>query len=86
MDMGLLYSNVPKSELNGYADAGYLSYPHNGKSQIGYLFTSGGTTILSRSVKQTILALHEASRECVWLRTVIQRIFYKNSFLLMIFK
>nr|KYP45741.1 Retrovirus-related Pol polyprotein from transposon TNT 1-94 [Cajanus cajan] len=45
MDMGLLYSNVPKPELNSYADAGYLSDPHNGKSQTGYLFTSGGTTI-----------------------------------------
>nr|KYP74358.1 hypothetical protein KK1_007033 [Cajanus cajan] len=32
MDMGLLYSNVPKLELNGYADAGYLSNPRNGKS------------------------------------------------------
>nr|KYP60987.1 Retrovirus-related Pol polyprotein from transposon TNT 1-94 [Cajanus cajan] len=75
MDMGLLYSNVPKPELNGYADAGYLSDAHNGKSQTRYLFTSGGTTISWRSVKQTIsstssnhaeiLALHEASRECV---------------------
>nr|KYP58720.1 Retrovirus-related Pol polyprotein from transposon TNT 1-94 [Cajanus cajan] len=84
MDMGLLYSNVSKPELNGYADAGYLSDPHNGKSQTGYLFTSGGTAISWRSVKQTIsatssnhaeiLALHEASRECVWLRSVIQHI------------
>nr|KYP45552.1 Retrovirus-related Pol polyprotein from transposon TNT 1-94 [Cajanus cajan] len=32
IDMGLLYSNVPKPELNDYADAGYLSDPHNGKS------------------------------------------------------
>nr|KYP62664.1 hypothetical protein KK1_017205 [Cajanus cajan] len=51
MDMGLLYSNVPKPELNGYADAGYLSDPHNGKSQTRYLFTNGGTTISWRSVK-----------------------------------
>nr|KYP55779.1 Retrovirus-related Pol polyprotein from transposon TNT 1-94 [Cajanus cajan] len=75
MDMGLLYSNVSKPELNGYADACYLSDPHNDKSQIGYLFTSGGTVISWRSVKQTIsatssnhaeiLALHEAIHEYV---------------------
>lgn len=84
MDMGLFYSNVSKLDLIGYADAGYLSDPHNGRSQTGYLFTSGGTAISWRSVKQTItatssnhaeiLALHEASRECIWLRSVIHHI------------
>ena len=84
MDMGLFYSKVPKFELTRYADACYLSDPHNGRSQIGYLFTFGGTTISWRSVKQTItatssnhaelLTLHEASRECVWLRSLIQHI------------
>ena len=29
MDIGLYYPNVPKSELIGYADAGYMSDPHN---------------------------------------------------------
>nr|KYP61353.1 Retrovirus-related Pol polyprotein from transposon TNT 1-94 [Cajanus cajan] len=38
MNMGLLYSNISKPELNGYADAGYLSDPHNDKSQTGYFF------------------------------------------------
>lgn len=28
--MGLFYSKVPKFELTGYADAGYLLGPHNG--------------------------------------------------------
>jgi len=84
MDIGLFYSKVPKFELTGYVDAGYLLDTHNGRSQIGYLFTCGGTTISWRSVKQTItatssnhvelLALHEASRECVWLRSLIQNI------------
>jgi ribonuclease HI len=84
MDMGLLYHKVPKLEIIGYADAGYLSDPHNGRSQTGYLFTSGDTAISWRSVKQTIaatssnhaelLALHEASRECVWLRSLTQHI------------
>jgi len=65
-----------------YADVGYLSDPHNGLSQIGYLITCHGTTISWRYVKQTIittssnhaknLALHEASHECVWLRSIIQ--------------
>jgi hypothetical protein len=73
--MGLFYSSDSKSELVGYADAGYLSDPHKGRSQTGYLFTCGGTAISWRSTKQTlavassnhaeIIAMHEASRECV---------------------
>jgi len=42
MNMGLFYTNDSKSNLMGYTDAGYLSHPHNGRSQIGYLFTCGG--------------------------------------------
>ncbi|GJX34940.1 retrovirus-related pol polyprotein from transposon TNT 1-94 [Tanacetum coccineum] len=63
---------------------GYMSDPHKGRSQIGYVFTSGGTAISWRSIKQTIattssnhaeiLAIHEASRECVWLRNATQHI------------
>ena len=84
MDMGLYYPNVPKAELVGYADAGYMSDPHNARSQTGYLFTCGDTTISWRSTKQSItatssnhaeiLAIHEASRECFWLRSVIHHI------------
>ena len=68
----------------GYSDAGYLSDPHNTRSQTGYVFLSGGTAISWRSVKQTfvatssnhseILALHEAGHECAWLRSLIQYI------------
>ena len=29
MDMDLYYANVPKEELIDYADAGYMSDPHN---------------------------------------------------------
>ena len=83
MDMGLFYSkDVPQaSQLNGYTDAGYLSDPHKSISQNGYVFTSGGTAISWRSCKQSfpdtssnhseIIALHDASRECVWLRSLI---------------
>ncbi|XP_073138282.1 secreted RxLR effector protein 161-like [Henckelia pumila] len=80
----IFYSNACNLQLIGYADAGYLSDPHKGKSQTGYLFTYGGTAISWRSTKQTmvatssnhakILAIHEASRECVWLRSKIHRI------------
>ena len=83
-DMGLFYSKVMEPQLLGYADAGYLSDPHNARSQIGYIFTYGNTAIFWRSVKQTmvatssnhseILAMHEARRECVWLRSMIQHI------------
>jgi hypothetical protein len=82
--MGLFYPNKSNPQLVRYADVGYLSDPHKGRSQIGYLFTCGNTAILWRSVKQTIsatssnhseiIAIHEVSRECVWLRSVIQYI------------
>ncbi|CAJ2646900.1 unnamed protein product [Trifolium pratense] len=65
-------------------DAGYLSDPHNAKSQTGYVFTYGDTAISWRSQKQTlvatssnhaeVIALHEASKECRWLRSVTQHI------------
>ena len=61
-----------------------MSDPHKGRSQTGYLFTCRGTAISWRSVKQTLvatssnhaelLAIHEASRECFWLRSVIHHI------------
>lgn len=52
--MGLFYPKIPKLELLGYADVGFWSDPHNGKSQTGYLLTSGDITISWRSVKQII--------------------------------
>ncbi|WJZ95457.1 hypothetical protein VitviT2T_014227 [Vitis vinifera] len=83
-DMCLFYSRKSKQQLLGYADARYLSDPHKGRSQIGYVFNCNGTTISWRSVKQTmvatssnhleILIVHEASRECIWLRSMIQDI------------
>ena len=81
-DMGLFYFKAMEPQLLGYADAGYLSDPHNARSQTEYIFTYGNTAISWRSVKQTmvttssnhseILMMHEASRECVWLRSMIQ--------------
>ena len=83
-DMRLFYSKAMEPQLLSYADAGYLSDPHKAPSQTGYIFTYGNTAISWRSVKQTmvatssnhskILVMHEASRECVWLRSMIQHI------------
>ena len=83
-DMGLFYSKTLELQFFGYADAGYLLHPRKARSQIGYIFTYGNTTISWRSVKQTmvatssnhleILAMHEVGRECVWLRYMIQHI------------
>ena len=67
MNMGLFYPNDSKLDLMGYANAGYLSDPHNGRSQTGYLFTCGGTTISWRSVKQTITSTSSNHAEIlVW--------------------
>jgi hypothetical protein len=70
--------------LTGYTDAGYLSDPHNARSQIGFVFLYSGTAISWKSIKQTliatstnhskIVALYEASRECVWLHRMINHI------------
>jgi hypothetical protein len=59
----------------GYTDAGYLFDHHNARRKTGYVFLYGGTTISWKSSKQTlvatstnyseIIALYEASRECV---------------------
>ena len=68
----------------GYIDAGYLSDPHKGRSQTGYMFNCNGIAISWRSIKQImvatlsnhskILIIHEASCECIWLRSMIQYI------------
>ena len=86
VDLGLFYKykNDAPYTLTGFADAGYRSDPHKERSQTGYVYTYGGTAISWKSVKQTcvavssnhaeILAIHEASRECVWLRSVVHHI------------
>ena len=84
-DIGLFYSKVPKPELLGYTDAGYLSDPHKALSQSGYVFTCGDTAVSWRSIKQTmvatssnhseLLAIHEASRECIFVTLVVFLLF-----------
>ncbi|KAL0540082.1 hypothetical protein IC582_024311 [Cucumis melo] len=84
INMDFFYSNKSNFDLVGYANAGYLSDPHKARSQTDYMFTCEGTVISWRSVKQTmtatssnhakILAIYEASRECVWLRLMTHHI------------
>ncbi|KAM2474708.1 hypothetical protein PS1_007389 [Malus domestica] len=67
--------------LVGYVDAGYLSNRYRAYSQMGYVFTVGGTAISWRFTKQMlvvtssnhaeILALHKA---CFGLRAVMEHI------------
>ena len=56
IDMSLFYSRGSKQQLVGYVDVGYLSDPHKGRSQTGYVFNCNDTTISWRSVKQTMVA------------------------------
>ncbi|CAN4121034.1 unnamed protein product [Withania somnifera] len=84
IDTGLFYSNGYCTVSCWSADAGYLSDPHKARSRMCYVFTFGGTAISWRSTKQDvvatssnhaeIIAIHEASRECVWLRSMIHSI------------
>ena len=74
-NMGQFYLNKSKQQLFGYADAEYLSDSHKARSQTGYVFNCNGTAISWRSFKQIIMAtslnhseiiaIHEASRECI---------------------
>ena len=80
-DLGLFFQRNQNPTMIGYTDAGYLSYPYNDRSQTSFVFLYGGTVISWKSYKQTlvttstnhseIVALYEASRECVWLRRMI---------------
>ncbi|XP_074337091.1 secreted RxLR effector protein 161-like [Apium graveolens] len=84
IDLGLFFPNNSSSRLVGYADAGYMSDPHFGRSQTGYLFTYCDTAISWKSTKHTmaitssnhaeLLEIHEASRKYIWIRSVIQHI------------
>ena len=84
IDIGLFYSKESKQQLLGYANVGYLLDPHKARSQTKYVLNWNDTTISWRSVKQTmmatssnhseILAIHETSRECKWIRFMIQHI------------
>ena len=46
-DLGLFFQfqKNQDSDMIGYVDAGYLSDPHNARSQTGFVFLHGGTAI-----------------------------------------
>ncbi|KAJ1263512.1 hypothetical protein BS78_09G190800 [Paspalum vaginatum] len=83
-DLRLYFEKNQDPTMIGYTDAGYLSDPHDTRSQTGFVFLHGGTANSWKSSKQTlvatstnhseIIALYEASRECVWLRRMINHI------------
>ena len=85
--MILFYSKASSLDLVGYVDTGYLSNLYKTRSQISYVFTCGDTAISWIYTKQSILAtssnhaeiiaIHEASQECVWLRSMIHLIWEK---------
>jgi hypothetical protein len=74
-DLGLFFKRGPSLDVVRYTNAGYQSDPHNGRSQMGFVFLHNGIAISWTSSKQTlvttstnhseIVALYEASRECV---------------------
>jgi hypothetical protein len=51
IDFELFYKINQDKTLIGYSDAGYLSDPHEARSQTGFVFLHGGTTILWKSSK-----------------------------------
>ena len=83
-DMGLFPPSDSNQIIIGYVDIGYLSDPKDAKSQTSYVFLYDSTVISWKSIKQTltctssnhaeIIALYEASRECIWLRRMIDHI------------
>ncbi|KAC9119109.1 hypothetical protein E3N88_46334 [Mikania micrantha] len=60
IDLGLFYPNDSKEELVGYADAGTAISWRSQKQ----------TLVATSSNHAEVIALHEASRECVWLRSM----------------
>jgi hypothetical protein len=81
-DLGLWFPKRADLTMVGYVDVGSMSDPRNARSQTGFVFLCGA--ISWWSVKQTlvatstnhskIIALYEATRECVWLRRMINHI------------
>ena len=65
------YAENPCDVLVGFADAGYLSDPHKGRSQTGYVFTMGNTAISWRSTKQTLVATSSNHAEIIVLHEVV---------------
>ena len=82
MGKGASIRNLITDDIQGFADAGYLSDPHKARSHTGYVFMSSHGAISWKSTKQTLtatstnqselIALYEACRECIWLRRFLK--------------
>ena len=69
-DLGLFFQRNADSNMIGYTDVGYLSDPHNARSQTGYVFLHCGTDISWKSFKQILVAtsttiIYEDNMACV---------------------
>ena len=72
--------------LEGYSNTNWITDSEESKSTSGYIFTLGGTTISSKSSKQTCTAsstmelkfvtLDKAEKEAEWLRQFWRMYFY----------
>lgn len=79
-DLGFHFRKTDATEIIGYANSGFKTNETTEKFQTWYIFLKNGAPILWKPIKQTVtttstnhaelLALHEASREVVWLRTM----------------
>lgn len=65
IDLGIIFSKSSKLQLVGYPDFGYMSDPHFERSQKGCLEFDTMSETSSN---------HTESRECIWLRSIIQHI------------
>ena len=70
--------------LVSFADIGYLSDPHNGCYQVGYVFTMGNMAISWMSTKQMLVAISSNLVEMIVLHEVV--IVYGWGLLLHIFE
>jgi len=55
-DLGLWFPKNPAPTMVGYVDDGYMSDPHNARSQTGFVFLYGGAAISWWPMKQTLVA------------------------------
>lgn len=80
-DYGLFYQKSKKAYVHGFCDAAYQSDPDTGHSQMGYLFFHGRNLVawkswkyrgtLWSSTEAEYVALAEAAREAVWVRSLV---------------
>ena len=86
-DLGIVYKRNAEINLDGYTDADWGSNPVDRKSISGYIFLIGNSPVTWSSKKQQTVALSTmeaeymaasmATREAMWLRTLLQELGFK---------